>query len=246
MRETFTPLATGAVRALEAGPDDAAFSVVLVPGMGALGYLLPTVRAVAARGGRCVLLDLPGFGTRRPRPCAPTVTAIAATTAAWVRAGATGPPLVLAGHSTGAQAALAAALLLQADRPPAALVMAGPTVAPEQRSLLRLALRAPAAYRRDSPRELVVVPDYVRGARSMPALLRSAVADRPERSVAALRVPLVLTAGRRDAFAPRGWRAQLVQAAGSGARDVELPGSHNNAYTHPELLAAVLAGAVET
>nr|WP_231134971.1 alpha/beta hydrolase [Motilibacter deserti] len=228
---------------MESGPGTASLSVVLLPGLGALGYLLPTVRAVASLGGRCVLLDLPGFGSRRPRPCPPTVEGIASATAQLLRARPGAGRLVLAGHSTGAQAALHAALLLQEDAAPAALVLAGPTVAPGQRSLLRLAARAPLAYRRDSPRELVVAPDYVRGGRAVLELVRSAVADRPEEAIARLRVPVTLTAGRHDAFAPAWWRRELVRAAGPRARDVELPGSHNNPWTRPWELAAVLAGA---
>nr|WP_269205247.1 alpha/beta hydrolase [Motilibacter aurantiacus] len=215
----------------------------MVPGLGALGYLLPTVRAVAARGGRCVLLDLPGFGSRRPRPCPPTVAGAAGALAAWARAAAPPGRLVLAGHSTGAQAALHAALLLQPDAAPQALVLAGPTVAPGQRGLLRLAARAPAAYRRDSPRELAVLPDYLRAGGALLTLLRSAVADRPEEAIARLQAPVTVTAGRQDAFAPRAWREQLVRAAGGPARQVELDGSHNNPFTHPAQLAEVLATA---
>jgi pimeloyl-ACP methyl ester carboxylesterase len=218
---------------------------VLVPGLGALGYLLPTMRALAARGVRCTLLDLPGFGTSRARPGAPTVGSVGEWAAAWIRTVAPPGRLVLAGHSTGGQGALLAALRVQRERPLAAVVLAGPTVAPSQRSLARLVAAGPAAYRRDSVRELVVAPDLLRANRQLVTMLRSATADRPEASIASIRGPVVVTAGRRDAFAPASWLATLAGSAASAERvhAVQLPGSHNNPYTHPDALASLVVAA---
>jgi len=233
------------VRSLAAGDGSASTHVVLVPGLGALGYLVPTMRALAARGARCTLLDLPGFGTSRARPGAPTVASVGEWAAAWIRTVAPSGRLVIAGHSTGAQGALLAALRVQEERPLAAVVLAGPTVAPSQRSLARLAAAGPAAYRRDSVRELVVLPDLVRAGPDLVTMLRSAVADRPEVSVAALRGLLLVTAGRFDTFAPASWLATLAGSATSATRvhAVKLPGSHNNPYTHPDPLAALIVAA---
>jgi pimeloyl-ACP methyl ester carboxylesterase len=155
-------------------------------------------------------------------------------------------PLVLAGHSTGAQAALLAALALQDATRVDAVVLAGPTVAPRQRGFARLAVAAPAAFRRESLGELVVLPDYLRARRNVLRLLRSAFADRPEANVTGLRVPLLLTAGRRDAFAPGEWLATLARSATAApsVSTVVLPGSHNNPYTHPELVAAAILATV--
>jgi pimeloyl-ACP methyl ester carboxylesterase len=146
------------------------------------------------------------------------------------------------GHSTGAQSALRAAVRVQDLRPLAGLVMAGPTVAPSQRSLPRLAAVAPAAYRRDSLRELVVVPDLLRANLALVTMLRSAVADRPEDHIGSLRSAVLLTSGRGDAFAPADWLSTLARSAvrAASVRTVQLPGSHNNPYTHPGPLAAVI------
>lgn len=222
--------------------------------MGALGYLVPLLRALAARGARAILLGAPGFGTSRPLACTPSVAGLGAVTATYLgRRSTTGPddggPVVLLGHSTGAQGALRAALHLQ-DRhrsaaetrgPLVRLVLAGPTVAPDQRSLRRLLLRVPAAFRRDSVRELVVVPDYLRGNRKALALIRSAVRDRPEERLARLRLPVTVTAGRYDTFAPRPWLETLAASAvlSGDVRVTVLDGSHNNPFTHPEALADV-------
>lgn len=224
--------------------------LVIVPGLGALGYLVPLVRELGWRGIRGTLLDLPGFG-RGDGPgglgggCGsnPTVPDVAAAVAAWC-AGLPGSerPVVLFGHSTGAQAALLAAIQLQErGRPPAALVLAGPTVAPNQRSLARLLATAPMAYRRDPPAELGALGDIRRGGRDVLTLLRSAIADRPERTVRDLTVPLLVTAGLHDAFAPTRWLVALTHAAASrSTRVVRLPGSHNNPFTHPSAMAALV------
>ena len=150
--------------------------------------------------------------------------------------------MVLLGHSTGAQAALQAALLVQDHRRLDAVVLAGPTVAPTQRRLDLLALASAAAYRRDSPRELVVLPEVLRARLRLLTLLRSAISDRPERAVPRLSVPLVLTAGRSDAFAPQWWLEVLAGGATrSPAVTVErLGGSHNNPYTHADELAGLI------
>lgn len=219
--------------------------VVLVPGLGALRYLVPLVRELVGRGSRVTLLDLPGFGRRDAEGCRPSVEAVAEAVARWCATLDDESP-ILVGHSTGAQAALHAAVQLQGTRPPVALVLAGPTVAPNQRSLPRLLATAPMAYRRDSPAELSVLGDYRRGGRDVLRLLRSAIADRPERTVRELTVPLIVTAGRQDAFAPPGWLVTLTHAAPTrSARVVRLPGSHNNPFTHPAALATVVESAAD-
>src|SRR5438270_12426229 len=83
--------------------------VVIVPGLGALGYLTRLAGALAALGARCTLLDLPGFGSRRALAAAPTVTGVAETTVRWLDRRPAGRPVILVGYSTGAQAAARAA-----------------------------------------------------------------------------------------------------------------------------------------
>jgi pimeloyl-ACP methyl ester carboxylesterase len=69
--------------------------------------------------------------------------------------------------------------------------------------------------------------------------------DAPERRLAQLRVPLVLTAGEADTFAPERWLQSLAASAGTAATTVRvLPGSHNNPFTHPVELGALVMEAV--
>lgn len=229
------------VRSLSTGDGATPYHVVIVPGLGALGYLVPYMRELARRGIQATLLDLPGFGHWDGPGCPPTITDVATATVRWCSGLPAGERPVLFGHSTGAQAALLAAVRLQDERPPAAVALAGPTVAPNQRSLPRLIARAPLAYRRESPAELSVLGDYRRAGRDVLVLLRSAIDDRPERTIRELRLPLLVTAGRHDAFAPPGWLVALAHAAASrSSRVLRLPGSHNNPFTHPAALATIV------
>lgn len=209
--------------------------VALLPGLGLPAYAAPAVRAIAASGASCVLLDLPGFGRRGTRGATPGIDAVGRVAAEWIRRQAGERPLVVAGHSTGAQAALTAALCLQDERPHAALVMAGPTFIPPHRRLPSLLRSTPRAYRDDSLRELKVLPAIGRGRLGVWSMLRSGMRDAPEHRIAELRLGVTLTAGRSDAFAPRWWLELLGASASRAAyaRVVQTAGSHNNLFTHP-------------
>ncbi|GAA1500342.1 alpha/beta fold hydrolase [Streptomyces bangladeshensis] len=92
------------VRSLQTGGRPGAPPVVLVPGLGALGYLIDILEGCGACS-RSFLLDVPGFGHRRPRAvCPPRIPALAETVSAWLAAVAR-EPVVVAGHSRGAQVA---------------------------------------------------------------------------------------------------------------------------------------------
>ena len=230
------------MRSLETGPDQPD-RVVVVPGLGFVGYLVPLARDLARRGMACSILDVPGFGSRLPLVSAATIAGTAGVVSDWLRAQPPGR-ILLVGHSTGAQNALGAALDVQDEMTLEALVLAGPTFVPAQRRVLRLAAAATTAYGHDSPGQLLVLRDLRRGHRHIAHLIRNGMQDTPEESLRRLRAPLLLTAGRHDSFAPRGWLAALAaQAVGSPwpARVVRLPGSHNTPYTHATVLAALLS-----
>ena len=234
------------VQVLTTAPDDAtAPDVVLLPGLGIPQYLVPLVRTLADRGLTSTILDLPGLGGPGPRASGPSVSEVAQVAAAWLRnrCAAAPRPVLLVGHSTGAQSALAAAVQLPDDGPVASLVLAGPTVAPEQRNLLRLVAAAPTAYRRDSPKQLFALQELAQRAPDVLRMLASGIRDTPEETIGRLRLPVVLTAGRADTFAPSSWLAALAAAAvqAPSARVVRLPGSHNNPYTHAVPFGGLLA-----
>lgn len=210
--------------------------MVLVPGLGALGYLLPLVRACAAWT-RVNLLDVPGFGHRMTASCPASLTAVAGDVTAWLDV-VPRAPVLLAGHSTGAQAALHVALA----RPGmvAGLALAGPTFPPDARRWRPLA----AKIARTVPHETLgligaTVPQYLRGRGRVLTLLRTAMADAPEAHISGVGCPVTIVRGARDAVCPEPWAAALAGRAAHG-RCVTVPGAHNFCYQAPVPAARVL------
>jgi pimeloyl-ACP methyl ester carboxylesterase len=216
------------VRSLVAGTGSP--ELVIVPGLGALGYLVPLVRACAGWT-QVQLLDLPGFGARTTARLPADLPAVTAALGVWLDQVPAGPVLLL-GHSTGAQAALHAAR----DRPERVrrLVLAGATFPPQARRPLPLVRRVLASLPHEQPREVpAVLPYYARGRGRVLDLLRSCLVDAP--SSAGLAAPLVLR-GREDRLCPPAWAQHLA----AGGPVVELPGGHNAVWTRPDLASAVL------
>jgi pimeloyl-ACP methyl ester carboxylesterase len=207
--------------------------VVLVPGLGAVGYMLDLLHACGAWT-RASLLDLPGFGspvTARLPVRLDELTAVAGQCLPAPPA----PPVVLLGHSTGAQLALRAAAAHPARV--AALVLVGITFTPDVRANnLRLVPQL-RTYLHERPRELLVTaPDFARGRGRVMRYIQEALGDEPEAHLAAVTCPVVLLRGRRDALCPEPFAHALAARAGDGVA-VTLPGSHNVPYTHPGAVA---------
>lgn len=217
--------------------------LLVVPGLGLRAYLRFFVDALTARGVTSTVLDVPGYRWRSPSRIEPTVQGIGRVTEQAVLERPPGERIALFGHSTGAQAALLAAAALETRRAVGALALAGPTMAPTQRGLASLALAAPAAYRRDSVRELVVLPEVLRARTELLTLVRSAVRDRPEHTLGSVSGSVLLTAGEADAFAPQWWLRLLADCAHASpsVQLARLPGSHNNPFTHPHELAELVS-----
>lgn len=233
------------VRVLDFGDTlSARATVALVPGLALPRYTHRTARALTRLGLRCLVVDVLA-GPRPKRRVTPHVLPMGTAVASWADHADLEGPLVLVGHSTGAQVALAAAQRLQDTRPSLSVVLAGLTFQPAHRTVSGLLRAAATAYRHDTPRELVALKNlaWVRG--DVVRLVESARRDSPEARIAGLRAPLMLTAGEADTFAPEAWMRQVAAASGSPlARVVTLPGSHNNLFTHPDEFAALVAAMV--
>ncbi|MEV4099440.1 alpha/beta hydrolase [Nonomuraea sp. NPDC049649] len=238
VRERWDDAAGRRVRSLEAGRGGN--TVVLLPGLGAVGYLKDT-HAGCASWARTFLLDLPGFGHRPPRPCRAAVEDVAEVTAAWLDT-VPGGPVILAGHSSGAQSALLAA----AARPARvrALVLLGPTFPPRHRTLRRVLLPFLRTVLHEPPGVLpATVPYYLRGGpRAVLRCLRTAQADAPEYLLGKIDCPVLIVRGARDHLCPRAWADSLAVIAPWG-RSVTVPGAHAFPFQQGGLTAALIAEA---
>ncbi|URN13702.1 alpha/beta fold hydrolase [Streptomyces radiopugnans] len=230
------------IRSLHTGGNRAGgHEVVVLPGLGALGYLTDTLEGCGAWADS-FLLDVPGFGHRPPRACPARIPALADAVSAWLAAVPRGP-VVLVGHSTGAQVALRVA----ADHPDRVrtLVLMGPTFPP--------ALRRASGLLRALPRTLV--HESAKRTRRHRALLRPRRDARPAavRALGTARLaradhlpgdlPHAGPAGpRHDALAPGEWALRLAATAPRG-RSMTVPGAHNFPYLHGGLTAALIAEA---
>ncbi|WP_457256560.1 alpha/beta fold hydrolase [Pedococcus sp. P5_B7] len=246
----FTPRPVGRAADALNDPNDPSQSglAVLVPGLGLPRYLLPLARHLAAEGLETVLLDAlawrgRGAGSGRAERAVPTIAGLSELTAAWLRRQEAGP-VVVVGHSTGAQVALEAVLRVQRTRPGLALVMGGPTFTPDQRRLRWLVPAALTSYLKDPPRELVVLKDVARVRTDLARIVQSARRHPTDKRVGLLTVPLTVTAGLADSFAPRDWLDLLASRAGASSHRAVLPGSHNNPFTYPELFGALVVEAL--
>ncbi|HEX8095534.1 alpha/beta fold hydrolase [Jatrophihabitans sp.] len=230
------------MRSLSTGTPTALPEVVMVPGLGAPGYLAPWARQIGTWT-RVSVLDLPGWRWGRATACHPTVAGIGAAAARWLveqdRRG-----VVLVGHSTGAQAAIRTALLAPARL--VGVVLAGPTFDPAARGVATLLRRAAITLAHERPGELpAVLPSYLHsGGHGVLRLLLDGLRDRPEDLVGELAIPVLTVTGERDGFAPPAWAHHLATLA--AGRCAVLPGAHNACFPFPvqadtALRAAVLA-----
>jgi len=217
------------VRALTSGRPQGRPEIVLVPGLGAPGYLAPWARESAAWT-RATLLDLPGWHGGRARSCEPALGAVAATTGRWLEA-TDRHGVILLGHSTGAQAVLRTAFQVP-DRI-AGVVLAGPTFDPAVRTMPAVLRRALRTIVHETPAELIAAgPSYLHsGGLPLLRFLLSALPDRPEDLLPRLTAPALVITGEHDGFAPPAWARHLAHLA--SARCVVLPGAHNAPFPHP-------------
>jgi 2-hydroxy-6-oxonona-2,4-dienedioate hydrolase len=216
------------------GPGSDSPAAVLVHGVIVSSrYLLPAGVELASHF-PVIVPDLPGYGLSAGGPAAPTVASLA--DAAIDCAGAAGHDRInLVGNSFGAQVAVAAAV-----RHPARverLVLVGPTVDPDARSLVAQYLRW---QRCAADEHLSVLPLMARdladvGPRRALRLLRVMLDDRIEDRLPQVRCPTLVVRGGRDRVAPDGW-ARRVAALVPNGRLAVLPG-----YAHMPHFSGPLA-----
>ena len=201
-------------------------------------YLLPLAAELAVRH-PVLVPDLPGYGLSAP-PAGPLGLDTLADALIECCAAQGHDRVSLVGNSFGAQIAVEAAV-----RHPEwvqRLVLIGPTVDPDARSLPRQYVR----WQRCAPDEhLSVLALMARDVRDVgPAravrLLRAMLADRVEERLPRVRCPVLVVRGDRDRVVPGPW-AERVAALLPDARLAVLPGyAHMPHYSGPLALAPVI------
>lgn len=211
-------------------------TVLLLHGIGVSSRYFHRLAPELAKDGRVLAVDLPGFG-RAPKPGPPlTVEDYAGLVGAFIDAGAIGP-VVVVGHSMGAQ--IAAALARRRPDLVAAVVLVGPVMAPVDATPVRAAARLLVDTLRESAHSnALVFTDYVRcGPRWYLAVLPSMLAYRVEDDLPALEMPVTVVRGERDPIARSEWTRTIASAA-LGVRFVDVPGApHVVMLSHPHAVA---------
>jgi len=226
MHEVTLPATGATVNVLStAGPDTAEAPVfVLVHGIGMSHRYLTRLHGELAATGDVHSVDLPGFG-RSPKPPGGVTIAQYADYLAELLPMLSPRPVVLVGHSMGAQFVTETAV-----RHPslvAHLVVIGGVTDPTRDSVLRQAL----ALARDTLKEplrgsLIVFADYLRcGPRWYLATLRPMLAYRTDLRLREVDAPILVIRGEDDPVSRHEWGVHLAAQAPRG-RLLELPGRH--------------------
>jgi pimeloyl-ACP methyl ester carboxylesterase len=193
---------------------------VLVHGIG-MGRSVFDDLAHHLRDGEVILLDLPGYGEAPEPRRVLTIERTADLVAAYLRARA-GRPAVVIGHSMGAQIALEVAV--RHPRVAERIVLVGPTVDPAARSAPRQLWRLLRDIAIESPRVIARgAREYVRAGPHLRAQFRAMLVHRPEDVLARAGVPALVLRGEHDLVAPPQWCRRVADTLPDG-RLREVPG----------------------
>lgn len=161
-----------------------------------------------------IAIDLPGYGEAPEPPRVLTVERTADLVAAYLRARVHGP-VVLVGHSMGAQVALEVAV-----RHPSLvsrMALLGPSVDPAARSVPAQLGRLAHDLLFESPRVIAIgAREYLRAGPHLRLKLRAMLTHRPERVLAQVAVPTLVIRGEDDTVAPRQWCQAIADGVADG------------------------------
>ncbi len=188
--------------------------IVLVHGLVAASARLSDLAERLGASFRVWAPDLPGYGPSGEAAEGPDVDRLGDALAAWMRAAAL-EPAVLIGHAFGCQIAVACAA--RHPRRVHALVLQGPTIDATARGILpqlaRLLQNAP-----QEPGALAALLEQAdAGLRRALRSFRAAFADAIEERLPGVRAPTLLITGERDPIAPPSWARAVAAKAPDGA-----------------------------
>lgn len=171
--------------------------------------------------GAVVAVDLPGYGDAPEPPATPTMERLGDLIAALVRARGLAQPVMI-GHSMGTQV-VAEAVARHPDIAEA-VVLAGPTVDPRERTASRQLARLAQDLAIESPKVFAVgAREYLRAGPNLGMKMKAMLVHRPEHAYPRMHVPALVLRGRDDRVVPHDW-ALRVRALLPEARLTEIPG----------------------
>ena len=246
LRDLWTPSAAGTFYARTGGPALAGdvLPVVLVHGMVVSSrYMVPTAERLAALC-KVYAVDLPGYGKSYKPARMLSLPELADALAHWMElVGIANGHLV--GNSFGCQ--IIAEFAVRYPRRVGRLVLQGPTVDPEARSLAQQLFRLFVNSRRE-PLSLgsITFHDYrVAGLRRAWATMKLVLQDRIEDKLPKIQAPTLIVRGTRDPLVPRAWAERMLRLLPHGTLH-EIPGApHTINYAAPDEFVRVIAAFLE-
>ncbi len=210
---------------------------VLIHGIGLGRSVFEDLTENLDRAAEVIAVDLPGYGEAPEPPRVLTMERTADLVAAYLR-DCVDEPVVLIGHSMGAQVAIEVAV-----RHPSVierLVLVGPGGDPTARSgraqfgrLARdLAIESPKVIARGAR-------EYIRAGPHLRAKFRAMLAHQPEHVLAQVSVPTLVLRGEDDIVTPRAWCRQIVEGI-PDARSAEVAGHGHETMIRDASHAAIL------
>jgi len=194
---------------------------VLIHGIGMGRSIFADLASHLDDEGEVIAVDLPGYGEAPEPPRVLTMERTADLVAAYLRT-RVDAPVVLVGHSMGAQVALEIAARHPGSV--ARLVLVGPTVDPAARTAPRQLARLLRDIAIENPRVIAVgAREYVRAGPHLRAKFRAMLVHRPEDVLSRVHAPTLVLRGEDDRVATREW-CQRVVAGLPRARLAEVPG----------------------
>jgi 2-hydroxy-6-oxonona-2,4-dienedioate hydrolase len=242
----WTEVAGGLVHARAAlrAPVPAPTVVVLVHGLViASAYMVPTAERLAPFC-HVYVPDLPGYGKSYKPPITLTLPRLADALAEWLDALAIAKAH-LVGNSFGCQ--IIAEFALRYPRKIDRLILQGPTMDPEARSLYRQLMRLAINSRREQPSlgRITFVDYAAAGLRRAAATVQMALRDRIEDKLPLIDAPTLIVRGEKDAVVPQRWAERAAALLPRGELHVIPGAAHTLNYSAPEKFAPIIRSFLE-
>lgn len=226
------------------GPDGGEVPIVLLSGLALTGHYMLPVGAELARRTDVWVPDLPGYARRLASRAALPIPELADAVVSWLDTiGVQRAAFV--GNSAGCQVAVEVA----ARHPErvTVIILEGPTIDAEARSLLRQAWRVFKAGRRE-PASLgpLQFSDWIAtGLRGVIGAVRHAFAHRIEDRLPDVACPALVVRGGLDPIVPQRWAERVTAGLPDGSLRVVPDAGHALTYSTPRVLADIVEDFVD-